>query len=192
MNCLAYALRFWKENPDYKLYYNSNHVINSVSSITGGGYLPAENYGYGYFVRAFDELLSPQEHALLKEYFNLTPNKMEDQLDKSYKEAVGDAKATGHNFGWAIQALREGQMLRRAGWNGKGMFIVKQIPALIGADVIPKMQSLPQSAKDEMLKREQSIAYSNQLLIVRADGQADSWTASAADIFAEDWEIAVS
>lgn len=99
-------------------------------------------------------------------------------------------KAFSRNFGWAVEQLKAGYMLRRAGWNGKEMFIVKQIPALIGLDIIPKMQSLPQSAKDEMLKREQSIAYTNQLLIIRADGQADSWTASATDIFAEDWEIA--
>lgn len=28
MNCLEYALRFWKENPSYKIVYDGNHVIN--------------------------------------------------------------------------------------------------------------------------------------------------------------------
>ncbi len=93
------------------------------------------------------------------------------------------------NFGQAIEALKEGKLVHRLGWNGKGMFIVKQIPAAIGTDIIPKMQSLPQSAKDMMLKRNQSIHYTNQMLIVNSEGRADSWVPSSSDCFAEDWEV---
>jgi hypothetical protein len=73
INCLAYALRFWKVNPEYKLYYNSDHVINSPNwapSIQGGNYLTAEEFGYNYFSSAFKELLNEEEKVLLKEYFN--------------------------------------------------------------------------------------------------------------------------
>ena len=52
------------------------------------------------------------------------------------------------NFGQAIEALKEGKAVQRAGWNGKGLFVIKQVPAVIGADIIPNMQSLPQAAKD--------------------------------------------
>ena len=93
------------------------------------------------------------------------------------------------NFGQAIEALKEGKMVSRSGWNGKGMFVVKQIPAVIGTDIIPKMQSLPQSVKDRLMERNQSIAYTNQMLIVNADGKADSWVPSSSDVFAEDWDI---
>lgn len=93
------------------------------------------------------------------------------------------------NFGQAIEALKEGKLVHRAGWNGKGMFIVKQLPAVIGTDIIPKMQSLPQSAKDVLMERNQSISYTNQMLIVNAEGRADSWVPSSSDCFAEDWEI---
>jgi len=93
------------------------------------------------------------------------------------------------NFGQAIEALKEGKLIQRSGWNGKGMFVVKQIPAVIGLDIIPKMQSLPQSAKDNLLKREQAISYTNQMLIVNAEGRADSWVPSSSDCFAEDWEV---
>lgn len=93
------------------------------------------------------------------------------------------------NFGQAIEALKQGKLVARAGWNGKGMFIVKQIPAVIGTDIIPKMQSLPQSAKDLLLSRDQSISYTNQMLIVNRDGRADSWVPSSSDCFAEDWYI---
>lgn len=48
--------------------------------------------------------------------------------------------AKGHfGFGDVIEFLREGKACRRSGWNGKGLFIVKQVPAHIEKDIIPKM-----------------------------------------------------
>lgn len=93
-------------------------------------------------------------------------------------------------FGKAIQALKSGLAIRRSGWNGKGLFVIKQVPSHITGDIIPKMQSLPQSAKDILMKRENPhIDYTNQTLIVNPDGRADSWIPSSSDVFAEDWEI---
>lgn len=93
-------------------------------------------------------------------------------------------------FGTAVEALKCGFALRRKEWNGKGMFVVKQIPAQITEEIIPKMQSLPQSAKDLLMAREEKIIkYENQMLIIHPDGRADSWVPSSSDIFAEDWEI---
>ncbi len=93
------------------------------------------------------------------------------------------------DFGGAIAALKDGHLVARKGWNGKGMYIVKQVPAQIGLDIIPKMQSLPQAAKDNLLKRQQPISYTNQMLIVNSDGRADSWVPSSSDVFAEDWYV---
>lgn len=94
------------------------------------------------------------------------------------------------DFGKAIIALKQGKAIQRSGWNGKGLFVVKQIPASISADIIPKMQSLPQSAKDILMSRENPhIDYTNQMLIVNPDGRADSWVPSSSDVFAEDWLV---
>lgn len=94
------------------------------------------------------------------------------------------------NFGQAIVALEEGKAIQRIGWNGKGMFVVKQVPASIGANIIPGMQSLPDAAKGILMAREnQVINYSNQMLLIQADGRADSWVPSSSDIFAKDWQI---
>ena len=94
------------------------------------------------------------------------------------------------DFGKAIIALKQGKAIQREGWNGKGLFVVKQIPASINADIIPKMQSLPQSAKDIIMLRENPhIDYTNQMLIVNPDGRADSWVPSSSDVFAEDWRV---
>ena len=93
------------------------------------------------------------------------------------------------NFGKAIEALKEGKLVARDGWNGKGMFVMKQIPAEIGLDIIPRMQSVQQSAKDILVNRGTTLKYENQMLIIKLDGTADSWVASSSDIFAEDWVI---
>lgn len=94
------------------------------------------------------------------------------------------------DFGVVIEVLKLGFAVRRKGWNGKGLFIVKQIPSHIEGGIIPKMQSLPQSAKNILMSRENAhIDYTNQMLIINLDGRADSWVPSSSDLFAEDWEV---
>ena len=52
------------------------------------------------------------------------------------------------------------------------------------------MQSLPQSAKNILINRENPyIDYTNQILIIHPDGRADSCVPSSSDVFAEDWEV---
>lgn len=105
-------------------------------------------------------------------------------FDEAYHE-VGS-----FTFGGAIVLLKDGFAVRRKSWNDKGLFIVKQVPSHIGGDIIPKMQSLPQSAKDILMSRENPhIDYTNQMLIINPDGKADSWVPSSSDIFAKDWEV---
>lgn len=94
------------------------------------------------------------------------------------------------SFGIAIEALKFGLSIRRSEWNGKGLMVFKQVPAHIESDVIPKMQSLPQSAKDIILKGKGFIDYTSQCLIYNENtARADSWVPSISDVFAEDWEI---
>lgn len=95
------------------------------------------------------------------------------------------------DFGEAIKALKEGKAIQRQGWNGKGLFVVKQIPCTLEGLIIDKIQSLPQSAKD-LLKTQSGVpklSYTNQMLIINPDGRADSWVPSSSDVFAEDWMI---
>lgn len=103
----------------------------------------------------------------------------------------GDYSEVGSvNFGSAIYLLEAGLAVRRKGWNGKGLFVIKQVPSHITGDIIPNMQSLPQSAKNILMSRENPhIDYTNQMLIINPDGRADSWVPSSSDIFANDWEI---
>lgn len=108
---------------------------------------------------------------------------------KQYFEDNLEEATPNGGFGEAIEALKQGKLVTRNGWNGKGMFIVKQIPSVIGVDIIPRMQSLPQSVKNVFVERDQPISYESQMLIIKSDGSADSWVPSSSDVFAEDWII---
>ena len=110
-----------------------------------------------------------------------------DIFEKTYDKA-DDSSVIG--FGDAIEVLKQGGTVRRSGWNGKGLMVFKQVPAHIESDIIPKMQSLSQSAKDLILRSKGFIDYTSQCLIYNENnGRADSWVPSISDVFAEDWEI---
>jgi len=94
------------------------------------------------------------------------------------------------SFGMAIEALKNGFAIRRDGWNGKDIFVFKQVPATIHSDVIPKMTSLPAQAKQLILNSTATICYTSQCIIFNAKtGRADSWVPSISDTFADDWQI---
>ena len=112
-----------------------------------------------------------------------------DIFEKTYEKVEEGKESENLNFGEVIEILKQGGLVRRKGWNGKGLFVIKQVPAHIESDVIPRMQSLPQSAKDRILKGKGFVDYTSQCLIYNENtGRADSWVPSVSDIFAEDWE----
>ena len=124
------------------------------------------------------------QHRIMSRYINVLECRI-GRLD-------GSPEAPLHqmSFGDAIEILKQGGAIRRSGWNGKGLMVFKQVPAHIESDIIPKMQSLPQSAKYLILKGKGFIDYTSQCLIYNENtGRADSWVPSISDVFAEDWEI---
>ncbi len=107
---------------------------------------------------------------------------------------------TGLNFGQALEAVKQGKLIAREGWNGKGLFVFMQIPSTIPMEVVPKMQSLPQEVKDEFKRRSEeravgekihldNIYYSNQFCIVNPNNNINGWIASSSDISSSDWCI---
>lgn len=96
----------------------------------------------------------------------------------------------GFSFEQILPLIREGYAVRRSGWNGKNLMVFKQVPARIADEIIPKMQSLPEEAKRLILAHGKHIDYTSQCLIFNAEnGEANSWTPSISDIFANDWEL---
>lgn len=101
------------------------------------------------------------------------------------------------NFEFAISNLKKGEMVRRNSWL-PGTFVFKQVPATISKEIVPKMQSLPDSVKAEFERRfndermqVDAIYYNNQLAIVNPSNLIESYTPSIADCLAEDWHIVV-
>lgn len=92
------------------------------------------------------------------------------------------------NFGNAIERVKtRSYIARRANWDDD-MFIFAQIPANINEETIPKMQSLPDVVKREIIEAGiTSLSYQNQ--ICKFDnGVITYYTPTGNEIFADDWE----
>lgn len=96
-------------------------------------------------------------------------------------------------FSEVLEALRNGERLVNSTLSYMNAFIVRQVPQIVPAEVVPKMTSLPDSAKEHMKGSE--ISYQDQVLLFRwspileayiATGYIPTWY----DIFREDWTIA--
>lgn len=88
------------------------------------------------------------------------------------------------DFGWALQKLREGLKVARRGWNGKGMFIVRQAGY---PDGIPINANTSQATGLPIGTVCRFLPY---LMMKTVDGAFVPWFASQTDLLAEDWELA--
>jgi hypothetical protein len=97
------------------------------------------------------------------------------------------------NFGAAIEAVKQGKLIAREGWNGKGMFVFQRPADALDVDFIPNVKSLPQSVKDYLTKDAiagAKIPFTAYLCMKAADGTiVNGWLASQTDMLAEDWCI---
>lgn len=96
-----------------------------------------------------------------------------------------------HDFGWALNQLRSGLKVRRAGWNGKGMWIV----------YMPELRLPPNSAQEPGAKvndrtakhigKDTPLNSRPYIAMWTAQGEwQPGWLASQADMLAMDWEVA--
>lgn len=121
-------------------------------------------------------------------------------FEESYKET------SGLTFGLAVEELKKGKLVARAGWNGKGMFIfIRPADELTADFIIDKVKSLPQSLKDHYFahfaytegEKERGNSPSDTVVKFGAyicmkaadDSIVNGWLASQTDILAEDWIV---
>lgn len=89
------------------------------------------------------------------------------------------------NFGEAIQAMKDGKLITRKGWNGKNMYLWYMPPATIKAEWCkePHLKALAEENGGQ-------IECMGSVRMKTADNKVvTGWVASQADMFAEDWEI---
>lgn len=84
-------------------------------------------------------------------------------------------------FGDALRLLRVGHRLARAGWNGKGMFIVLQAGY---PDGIPINKN---TAEATGIEQGTVCRFRPYLMMFTADGEFVPWVASQTDLLADDW-----
>ena len=205
--------RVMNREDGYKVVYEDGHESWSPKDVFEKAYKPADTFLDRLFIEMrdlyskmdklapfiasgkIDEVITDKYQNLLLRLQHRIMNRYINVLECRIGRIDGSPEAPLHlmSFGDAIEILKQGGAIRRKGWNGKGLFVVKQVPAHITEEIIPKMQSLPQSAKNIIMARDNKyIDYTNQMLIINPDGRADSWVPSSSDVFAEDWEIVVS
>lgn len=96
------------------------------------------------------------------------------------------------SFGEALQALEVGECIRRESWIGD-KFITKQIDRNINAEIVPKMQSLPDSAKELIGKTaDKDIHCRNQCLLIKqfpSSSVDTNYVPDWNDMFAKDWMV---
>lgn len=83
------------------------------------------------------------------------------------------------NFGQAIEELKKGNKVFRAGWNGKGMWLI-----LVGKSIPTLTTSSRYAAAG--LQGEQQIDAHIDMFTAQGTMQP-GWLASQADMLAEDW-----
>lgn len=89
------------------------------------------------------------------------------------------------NFGQAIEALKAGRKVRRAGWNGKGMFLWLKPGTMVKAEWCHDML-LAQLAEDNGGEIE---ALGTICMFTAQKQILSGWLASQTDMLSEDWEI---
>lgn len=99
--------------------------------------------------------------------------------------------ATMNDIGWAVKQMHDGQKVRRAGWNGKGMFVVL-MPALY---LPPYNSGDARKVNDRTAKHigeDAPLDCQPYIAMYTALKQwQPGWLCSQADLLAIDWEIAV-
>ena len=94
----------------------------------------------------------------------------------------------GFDFGIAINLLKQGNKMARKGWNGKGMyiFLARDFQLVTDADL-----SEFNPNHDEECTPENAVSVGNVLVMRTEDKKLQpGWTASQADMLAEDWMFA--
>lgn len=103
-------------------------------------------------------------------------------------------KTSGLTFGLAIEALKAGKRVARAGWNGKGMWLSLSSPP--SASGFALARTIPADAfwsDNNRVFAEEQGGFATVLPCITMKTATDEilmgWLASQTDMLAEDWQI---
>jgi len=93
----------------------------------------------------------------------------------------GITMTTGVGIGVAVNMMTRGYKVRRAGWNGKGMFLFLVPGSTFQVNRPPLLGIYPEGTP---------VDYSPHVDMRTADGKIVPWLCSQTDLLANDWELA--
>lgn len=85
------------------------------------------------------------------------------------------------NFSDALNFIKQGRRVARAGWNGKGMFIFLVPGSTFKVNREPLLSILGEGTE---------VQYHGHIDMKTAQGYVVPWLASQADLLTDDWELA--
>lgn len=138
-----------------------------------GWELPANESGddLGFLVEYLDG--GQSNHPNHSGYISWSPA---DVFSRAYRPA------TGLTFGMALEALKLGERVARAGWNGAGQFVYL---VLVSAASYPAQTGAAKAhfGPDAM------VPYNAYMAIKNVNETVSAWVPSVNDCLVEDWEI---
>jgi hypothetical protein len=97
-----------------------------------------------------------------------------DVFEEAYR------RSDGMTFGLAIEAMKKGARVARAGWNGKGQFVY-----LVPAASYPVQTDAAKAHFGEG----SMVPYNAYLALKTVDERVSTWVPSVTDCLADDWRV---
>ena len=97
-----------------------------------------------------------------------------EQFDNAYRAT------DGLTFGLAVESLKQGKKVARAGWNGKGMFLFLVAGSMFKVSRAPLLGIYPEGTE---------INYRPHIDLKGVDGSISTWNPTCNDVLAEDWVL---
>lgn len=152
---------------------NAEPMTRAAYNLFRGWELPKDENGddAGYLVEYIDG--GAANTTTYKGYVSWSPK---DVFERAYKPV------DGMTFGMALEALKAGERVARAGWNGKGMFLY-YVPAAAYPAQRNKFGTMIGVFPDDM------VPYGAYIAMKTAQNNVVPWLASQTDMLADDWAV---
>ena len=148
---------------------NAKPMTRGEYNILRGWTLPADENGadQGYLVEYLDG-----GKANVEGYVGYVSWSPKDVFEAAYQPL------NALSFSHALEAIKSGLKVARAGWNGKGMFVFLVPGSVFKVNRPPLLGIYPEGTE---------INYHGHIDMKTADGQVVPWLASQTDVLANDW-----
>jgi hypothetical protein len=146
-----------------------------------GWELPADENGAdeGFMVEYLDG--GQQNHPDHEGYISWSPKEV---FERAYRPV------DGMTFGLAIEAAKKGNKIARAGWNGKGMFVVYMPPLYLPPFNTEDTARKVNDRTAKWIGEDTPLDCQPYFAMYNAQKQwIPGWLASQSDMLAEDWQV---